>query len=71
MFSTPHNREGIQVGTAVALLARTPKHKGRPRVRFRDFWGESKRADLLASGQNFQRGYDLVKPVPALDFLSD
>jgi hypothetical protein len=37
VFSTPHNREGIQVGTAVALLARTPEHHGPAAIRYRDF----------------------------------
>jgi predicted helicase len=67
VFSTPHNREGIQVGTAVALFARTPKHKGPAKIRFRDFWGETKRVDLLASGTNFQpQRHTKVKPLAAL-----
>jgi len=67
VFSTPHNREGIQVGTAVALLARTPAHHGPAKIHFRDFWGETKREDLLASGKDFQpEKYSTVKPVTAL-----
>jgi hypothetical protein len=67
IFSTPQNREGIQVGTAVALFARTPKHKGPAKIRFRDFWGEAKREDLVASGQGLQpRRYAPVKPVNGL-----
>ncbi len=67
VFSTAQNREGIQVGTAVTLLARTPRHKGPAKVRFRDFWGESKRQDLLSSGVSFRANkYNTVKPVPAL-----
>ena len=67
-FSTPHNREGIQVGTAVVMLARHPKHKGPAKVRFRDFWGEGKRAELEASGAKSYdpRKYRTVTPVPAL-----
>src|SRR5690606_38853751 len=42
VFSTRHNREGIQVGTAVALLARTDPHEGARAVRYRDFWGKEK-----------------------------
>ncbi len=49
MFSTEHNREGIQVGTAIALMVRKPEHKGPAIVRFRDLWGQNKREDLLAS----------------------
>ncbi len=67
VFSTPQNREGIQVGTAVALMARIPKHQGPADIRFRDFWGESKREDLLASGVKFQpKKYSKVKPVTEL-----
>src|SRR5262249_13264905 len=66
-FSTENNPEGIQVGTAVALLARSPAHQGPATVRFRDFWGETKREDLLASGKDFQpEKYDIVKAVTAL-----
>ena len=60
-FSTPYNKEGIRKGTAVALLVKTdtpasvssaPKAKGIPqtaKVFHREWWGASKRADLLAS----------------------
>ena len=48
VFSTEANREGIQVGTAVALLVKrggtVPKV-----VRYRDFWGTTKRQALLGS----------------------
>jgi hypothetical protein len=41
---------GIQVGTAVSLLVRAPDHSDEHvDVRYRDFWGATKRADLLAS----------------------
>jgi hypothetical protein len=67
VFSTPQNREGIQLGTAVALLARVPKHKSPARIRFRDFWGVGKREEILASAANFKpTHYESVKPVAAL-----
>jgi len=48
IFSTPYNRQGIQVGTAVALYVRRRDHNtGRASVRYRDFWGESKPSELL------------------------
>lgn len=47
VFSTDSNREGIQVGTAVALLVRKPE-RGERVVRYRDLWGTAKRAELLA-----------------------
>ena len=67
VFSTPHNREGIQVGTAVALLARTPKHAGSAEVLFRDFWGEDKRKQLYdnGGGQGSEQ-YRTVLPIQAL-----
>jgi Type ISP C-terminal specificity domain/N-6 DNA Methylase len=51
-FSTPYNKEGIRKGTAVALLVKsgTDENTTTPsNVRFRDWWGVSKREDLLAS----------------------
>ncbi|PKN34396.1 MAG: DNA methyltransferase [Deltaproteobacteria bacterium HGW-Deltaproteobacteria-19] len=59
IFSTEFNREGIQVGTAIALLVRNERHDHCNTVRFRQFWGKNKRTDLLADkGQ-----YEDVKPV--------
>jgi hypothetical protein len=49
VFSTDHNREGIQVGTAIALLVRKAPAPESSLVRFRDIWGVAKRADLVAS----------------------
>lgn len=47
IFSTEFNREGIQVGTAIALLTRREKSSGAKIVNFRDLWGKEKRAQLL------------------------
>src|SRR5262249_22774855 len=67
VFSTEHNREGIQVGTAVATLVRKPTHSAPGQVYDRDFWGEGKRKDLLASGEHFEPAkYEAVTPVQAL-----
>ncbi len=52
VFSTEFNREGIQVGTAIALMVRRSGSQGTDTVRFRDLWGKSKRADLLSSAEN-------------------
>jgi hypothetical protein len=49
VFSTDFNREGIQVGTAVALLVRKKDHHDAQTVHFHNWWGKSKRADLLDS----------------------
>ena len=48
VFSTNSNREGIQVGTAITLLTRRQNHKGAEGVHFREWWGTTKRTDLLA-----------------------
>ncbi len=62
IFSTEFNREGIQVGTAVALMVRS-KAKGTDTVRFRHIWGRTKRADLLASAENDGGSlYDEIHP---------
>jgi SAM-dependent methyltransferase len=46
IFSTPQNREGIQVGTAIATLLRKANHEPAPSVLFRDLWGAGKLAQL-------------------------
>ena len=63
VFSTEYNREGIQVGTAIALLVKTAgSHKAtkadRP-ISFRNFWGKTKRADLLADSSGYE---DIIRP---------
>lgn len=49
VFSTAQNREGIRVGTAIGLLVRKKQREAAPTVRFRQFWGVAKRAELLES----------------------
>ena len=49
VFSTEYNREGIRVGTAIGLMVRRTRRAEQPAVRFRQFWGVSKRVDLLES----------------------
>jgi predicted helicase len=67
VFSTEHNREGIQVGTAVALLVRQPRHRGPAVVRLRDLWGQTKREDLLASLRGFSAdSYKKLEPARPL-----
>ena len=47
IFATDFNKQGIQVGTAIALAVRTPNHNDNPaEVWHRDFWGESKKLQL-------------------------
>ena len=51
IFSTEHNREGIQVGTAIAALVRKAEHKTASTVGFRHLWGTSKWQDLLGTAE--------------------
>jgi hypothetical protein len=62
VFSTESNREGIQVGTAIALLVRKVKHSRVSAVRFRHFWGKNKRAELLVDKGKYQN----VTPIPEI-----
>jgi hypothetical protein len=64
VFSTEYNREGIRVGTAVAVMVRKPHRSTQPTVRFRQFWGVTKRADLLESlkAKDFDTQYQLSNP---------
>jgi predicted helicase len=66
VFSTEYNREGIRVGTAIGLMVRRESRAEEPGVRFRQFWGSTKRADLLSSitAEGFDSQYELVQPGP-------
>ncbi len=67
IFSTEFNREGIQVGTAITLLARTSPSGGAESVHFRHLWGKEKRDQLLAeaTGTGTPR-YEAVRPAMPL-----
>lgn len=69
VFSTPLNPEGIQVGTAIALAIR--ENNSEPKtatVLHRNFWGITKRADLLDTLRDgvdtFAGGYLPSTPTP-------
>ncbi|MHB8772740.1 MAG: type ISP restriction/modification enzyme [Syntrophales bacterium] len=65
VFSTEWNREGIRVGTAIGLFVkRSPSRDSETAVRFRHFWGTTKRADLLASldALDFDAQYETSTP---------
>ena len=51
VFSTEGDPVGIQVGTAIATLVRKADHAPTERIGFRHLWGQSKRADLLATAE--------------------
>lgn len=75
VFSTEKNREGIQVGTAIALLERRPENSNRQAVTesyspnaelgFRHWWGKEKRAELEASMNTPKQPQNLT---PAIKF---
>lgn len=70
IFSTPFNREGIQVGTAIALLVRRNDHQTNPAVCFRDLWGTGKLAQLRAETPAGppDDAYTTVTPAVALGY---
>lgn len=65
VFSTEYNREGIRLGTTIGLMVCKTQHDEIPAVRFRQFWGVSKRADLLNSltVKDFDDQYKLANPL--------
>ncbi len=66
VFSTDYNREGIRVGTTVSVIVRKPERDPDPVVRFRHFWGATKREDLLATlnADQFDAAYTEATPCP-------
>jgi Type ISP C-terminal specificity domain/N-6 DNA Methylase len=66
IFSTDYNREGIRVGTAVCVVVRKAEREKKPTVRFRHFWGVTKRADLVDSlnAEDIDAAYTLADPRP-------
>ena len=65
VFSTEYNKAGIRVGTTVSVLVRKTERDEKPLVRYRQFWGSSKRADLLNSLNvpNINSVYHVLQPV--------
>jgi hypothetical protein len=67
VFSTELNKEGIQVGTAISILVRTPAGRRGAQVRFRHLWGKEKRARLLeASARSGRPQYERLAPAVAM-----
>lgn len=66
VFSTPSNPEGIQVGTAITLMVRRDNGPKAASIRFRHFWGASKRTDLVATLElephAFEATYEVTQP---------
>lgn len=67
VFSTEFNREGIQVGTAIATLVRRPSHQRAENIRFRHLWGTGKRAQLQAEAVDLSGiAYQEIVPSPEI-----
>ncbi len=64
VFSTEYNREGIRVGTAVSIMVRKETRDKEPTVRFKQYWGASKREELLYSLEHvrFNETYEKANP---------
>jgi hypothetical protein len=65
VFSTEHNREGIQIGTAVSVLCRS-EGSANQTVAFREYWGRKKRLNLLESLESGKPEYSRVATVREL-----
>ena len=63
IFSTDFSPEGIQVGTAIALLVRDIPHDGLDAIHFRHMWGNSRHEQLLEPAlHNGETLYTKVTP---------
>ena len=69
VFSTNFNREGIQVGTAIATLTRTGPITEPSRVSFRNLWGRDKLEQLdTADFETLPEKYEQIEPVLEIGF---
>ena len=65
IFSTRLNREGIQVGTAIATMVRGASPVVEPQVRYRDFWGAGKLLEIAScvdTAEDQKRTYETLQP---------
>jgi hypothetical protein len=69
VFSTDRNRPGIRLGTAIGLLVRSGGSQSESSVRYRDFWGPTKRLDLVSSiSADSGPGYRSAEPAASNRF---
>jgi hypothetical protein len=69
VFSTPYNREGIQVGTAIAtLVRRSPHTEDGAEILYREFWGKDKLAQIERAARDGGSGprYTEINPPVSL-----
>lgn len=64
VFSTKYNRAGIRLGTSVGLFIRKEERADNPIVHYRNFWGVTKREELLKSlgAMPFGGQYETAEP---------
>jgi hypothetical protein len=64
VFSTEDRPVGIRLGTAVCIMVRRHTREKKPVVRFRHYWGVTKRKDILLSlnVKGFDRKYPKANP---------
>jgi hypothetical protein len=68
VFSTRLNPPGIQVGTAISMLVRRADHDDdKTTVRYRDFWGQTKREQLLSAIEHPQETPEYAELKPNVD----
>ena len=67
VFSTERARVGIRKGTAISMLVRRERRSKKPVVRFRHFWGVTKRQELLQSlaKNSVTNSYETLSPTKA------
>ena len=66
-FSTPQNREGIQVGTAISTLVRAATAQTHATIQLRDLWGTDKLRQLAAESRSeMEPVYEALNAVPRL-----
>jgi hypothetical protein len=67
VFSTKQNPVGIRVGTAICMMVKKEGCESSPTVRFQDYWGVTKRKDLLASlkVKHLDKKYQAAEPCTA------
>ena len=72
IFSTPYNREGIQVGTAVVTMVKTSTKTDPANVQFRNLWGKGKLEELRSDAVRLTGGvppaYSAVSPPAELGY---
>ena len=64
VFSTPYNRAGIRLGTAVGTFLKHGERTTRAAVAYRNFWGTKKRQELIdtLSATPFYEQYERADP---------